>query len=404
MPKIEIVAIGNEVLQGAVLNSNAAFIAQQFNKIGLEVNSHVVVGDDLTEIKEVLLFSIDHFDLTIVTGGLGSTCDDITKKVLIEIYETKLKINADVLESLQKRYPNMRTNDLENQAAVPKEAIILYNDIGTAPGLLLKSKDNLLFSLPGVPKEVEYLTKTALISIIKENFNTEASVKYYNLHFAKLPETDINENIEYITTRYPQIQIGIYPHYGVLTIHLRLKSTPSKFEIHCLDDAAKYLISQHQDNFFSDHSYDLPELISEICLKHQITISLTQDLINLPIGYKISSIPSEENVVIADMTLSHDALIKRFRLDKVSSLKDAAIFIAKNSKSRFESNISISIVHHTKNDHTKEIMYCFYLETGKHTMHQIPSRLQPNSKVRRSIISNYILADLLKFLRLHMGS
>jgi hypothetical protein len=139
-------------------------------------------------------------------------------------------------------------------------------------------------------------------------------------------------------------------------------------------------------------------------LKHQITISLTQDLINLPIGYRISSIPSEENVVIADMTLSHNSLMKRFRIDKVASLKDSAIFIAKSSKSRFEADISISVVHHTKDDHTNEIRYCFYLGTGKHTMHQLPPRLQPNSKVKRSIISNYILADLLKFIRLHTGS
>lgn len=398
MPKIEIVAIGDEVLQGAVVNTNAARIAQMLNEIGLEVNSHVVVGDNHEEIKEVILFSVEHFDITILTGGLGPTCDDITKSVLVSVYETRLKTDPKTLESLKSRYPDMDNIVRENQSMVPKDCIVLDNNLGSAPGLMLISKGSLLFSLPGVPREVEHIMENKVISIIQDKFNIKTSIMYRNLHFAKMPETEISQEINFIKGRYPEIKIGIYPHSGVLSVHLRLNASPSSFEVKCLNDAAEYLKSNHINNFFSEDTYELPKLINKLCESKSITMSLVQDLINIPLGLKISGAEGGK-ALISNMSLSSKALAKRFRVKKDTSIDEAAIIIAKHSKVMFSSDIGISVIHESNLDLSKDITYCFFYDTDKHYTASIPKRHQPESKNKLSIISNFILFDLHNFLK-----
>ena len=156
----EIIAIGNEIISGLIQDTNGRFLSHQLHLLGINVARITAVGDDEGSIFNAVEEALGWVDVVIVTGGLGSTHDDITKGVLARVFNSEMIYDHKVMDILEVKFKERQQEVPErvlSQCKIPKSAIILYNEKGTAPGFLFKRGGKKLFSLPGVPSEMEHL-------------------------------------------------------------------------------------------------------------------------------------------------------------------------------------------------------------------------------------------------------
>ena len=171
MKTASIITIGDEVLIGQVVNTNASFLGQRLSEVGLEVVRTVVVGDVYDEIMRAFKEYSDSFDAVFVTGGLGPTHDDITKKVVADFFGAKLVEDRDVFENVRDRLANRNIPLRQvnrDQALVPEGCTVLMNHWGTAPGMLFDRDGKLFAVMPGVPHEMRNITTEYLVPLLKQ--------------------------------------------------------------------------------------------------------------------------------------------------------------------------------------------------------------------------------------------
>ena len=225
--KASIITIGDELLIGQVIDTNSAYIAQSLNKIGVTVTKRIAVGDDKNAILDALSNTSKQSNIVIITGGLGPTADDITKPLLNEYFEGKLVIHQPSLDHITDIFLNKYKRPLIErnikQAEVPDVCEVLFNENGTAPGMLFEKEGVLYFSLPGVPHEMKGLVDKYVISKIKQSFKTP-SIVHRTLLTAGLGESFLAEIIADFENALPShIKLAYLPNFGM--VRLRLTGT-----------------------------------------------------------------------------------------------------------------------------------------------------------------------------------
>ncbi len=196
--KAEIITIGDEILIGQIVDTNSAWISEQLNLLGIEVYQITSVHDDHEHILKALANAASRTDLVLITGGLGPTKDDITKKALCDYFECGMVVNEEVLQQvtsiLSKR--NIRINQLnQDQALVPEKCTVLPNAVGTAPGMWFEKNKVIFVSMPGVPFEMEYLMKKEILPRLQKNGQVQ-SICHQTVLVHGLPESILAELIE----------------------------------------------------------------------------------------------------------------------------------------------------------------------------------------------------------------
>jgi nicotinamide-nucleotide amidase len=172
----KIISIGDELLNGQIVNSNATFISGKLSEINIKTEKISVIGDNEDDLLSELDYSLLNCDLTILTGGLGPTHDDITKSVLLKFFDDELILNEDVLEHIKKIFSNrnikMPDRNIE-QAMVPSKCRVIWNKFGTAPGLWFEKNKKIFIALPGVPYETIEMINKILIPDIKKYYENK---------------------------------------------------------------------------------------------------------------------------------------------------------------------------------------------------------------------------------------
>src|SRR4051812_33893310 len=172
-----IITIGDELLIGQVIDTNSAWIAQHLNNLGIDVLRRVAVGDDKAAIIKVLDDELAAASLVIITGGLGPTADDITKPLLNEYFGGKMVVNEPVLEHLKTLFTKRNRPFLDRnlkQAEVPDNCTVLFNNMGTAPGMWFDKNDKVIISLPGVPFEMISIMENEVLPRLQKRFFSDA--------------------------------------------------------------------------------------------------------------------------------------------------------------------------------------------------------------------------------------
>ena len=158
MVKATVITIGDEILIGQIVDTNSAWLGQQFSGLGVKLHEIISVGDDAAQIIDALNRAKVSSQIILMTGGLGPTKDDITKKTLVEYFNTTLELNEEVWEKMKQIFEKRGAKVLEinrSQAMIPKDCIMLPNTRGTAQGMWFE-RDGLVFiSMPGVPHEMK---------------------------------------------------------------------------------------------------------------------------------------------------------------------------------------------------------------------------------------------------------
>jgi len=219
----EIITIGDEILIGQIVDTNSAWMAQELNKIGIKVKQITSVSDDRIHILNSLKEAESRVDIVLITGGLGPTKDDITKKTLSEYFNKELVLNEDVLNCIKTLFSKFgrEINAVQvGQAMVLKDCIVMINDNGTAPGLGIEKENKLFVSMPGVPYEMKALMEKSVIPLLKEKYKTPAII-HRTILTQGLGESYIAERIKDWENQLPiHIKLAYLPSVGGVRLRL----------------------------------------------------------------------------------------------------------------------------------------------------------------------------------------
>ena len=219
-----LINIGDELLLGQVINTNAAFIGQQMALAGIEMTECITIGDDESAIRSAIENGFAKTNLLIVTGGLGPTRDDITKKVICDYFHRELVVDEPTLAWVREIFAARGmelTETNSHQADVPTGCTVLKNTLGTAPGLWIEQDGKILVALPGVPFEMEKLICEEVLPRLQEIFHHEHAVLYKVLQCTGISESNLSDQLTDFEAQLPEnIKLAYLPKPGIIRLRL----------------------------------------------------------------------------------------------------------------------------------------------------------------------------------------
>ncbi|MBP3888173.1 MAG: competence/damage-inducible protein A [Cellulosilyticum sp.] len=275
--KIEIIAVGNEVLYGHTVNTNASYLARSMQKLGISPMYMTVIGDDSDVIKEAVQLAMKRTDVIVLTGGLGPTPDDLTKEVVCEILGLSMEIIPEELEKLkqyfEKRERAMTSNN-QKQAAFPKEAYILANDCGTAPGCILEQQGKTIILLPGPPKEMKHMFDNYVIPFFKEkvsHYYESIDIKCFGLG-----ESELATRIAPLLGDGEGVNVATYVGKGEVIVRIAAYATEQAVLTDKID-AMKEKIEQCLGPWIIGYNNEeLEEKVVSLLLKQHLTVATVE--------------------------------------------------------------------------------------------------------------------------------
>ena len=226
MPAAEIIAIGTELLLGEIQDTNTRYLARLLRDYGVDLYRTTIVGDNADRIAQVIRESLTRCQIIITTGGLGPTVDDPTRQAVAQAFGRGLEFQPKLWDQIQDRFKRFGRNPTENnrrQAYMPKDAIPVENPVGTAPSFIVETETQAVISLPGVPREMEYITQYSVLPYLKQRFQLNGTIKACVLHVAGVGESQVDEWIEDLET-LPNPTVGLLAHPGVIDIRITAKA------------------------------------------------------------------------------------------------------------------------------------------------------------------------------------
>ena len=275
--KVEIITVGNEVVCGYTINTNASYLAKEVQALGMQPTYISTICDEQSIIKETVINAAKRAELILVTGGLGPTPDDLTKEAVCEALNLPIQVIPEQLEKIQKYFNEkgckMPSNN-EKQAAFPKEAIILNNDCGTAPGCLIESENTTIVLLPGPPRELQMMFSKYVVPLLKDK-STKAfgrlDVKCFGIG-----ESELATRIKHLLGQNENITVATYVNNGEVIVRItayanqeeeakRLTENMGKKVHHCLEE---FIIGYNEE--------ELEENVVQLLLNQNLTISTVE--------------------------------------------------------------------------------------------------------------------------------
>ncbi len=275
-----IITIGDEILIGQILNTNAAYIGRQLSDIQIDVQKTSVVPDNEEMIMQEFKDCLDKNDLVVVTGGLGPTHDDVTRECVVKFFHTELVKDKEVLEDikilLKKRSLKM-TKVNENQALVPKVAVAINNHLGTAPGMWIEKDGKIFIVMPGVPYEMQAMMKLFVIPKLEEKVkNREFIVKRDTLQSTGIPESVLYEKLGDLDKLLNGAKLAFLPNqYGV---KLRITATAENEELaqNKITEVEQKIRSLVGRFIFSREEESLEQVIARLLIERGLTIAVAE--------------------------------------------------------------------------------------------------------------------------------
>jgi nicotinamide-nucleotide amidase len=298
--KAAIVTIGDEILIGQIVDTNSSYIAKALDKIGIATYEMMSISDDKQHILDTFHLLQNKVDIVIVTGGLGPTKDDITKKTFCDYFKDTLVENDAVLihvksiiEGIYKR-PITQIN--RDQALVPTKAKVLFNQAGTAPGMWMEKENTVFISLPGVPYEMKYLIDNEVIPNLVQKFERPYIVHQTIMTYGR-GESMIAEQIEDWENNLPDfIKLAYLPSPGKVRLRLTARGTNEiilKNEIKNQVEKLDLLIHDIIVGYNEDEPIEV--ILGRFLTEKKLTISIAESCTGGKIAATLSSVPGASN-------------------------------------------------------------------------------------------------------------
>lgn len=295
----EIITIGDELLIGQVIDSNSAWIAQELNSIGVSISRIVSISDSPVAIQSAIEASLDRVDIVVVTGGLGPTSDDRTKAVMCHIFGGPMVTHAPTLahiEAMFARRGMALSASNRDQAQIPATCQVLPNAVGTAPGMLFRRDKKLLFSLPGVPFEMQELIRSAVMPILRDQMDTRHFIEHQVIQVFGIAESLLSERLAAFEQQLPpNVSLAYLPSPAGLRLRLSGSGADAASLSAQMQHLSATLESQVHDYFFARGETSLPAVVGALLLQHGQTVASAESCTGGRIAHLLTSIPGASN-------------------------------------------------------------------------------------------------------------
>ncbi len=355
MSKASIVTIGNEILSGITLNTNAAYLAEKLLSVGISTVSSYTVTDEIDSIVRALKSALEDADVIITTGGLGPTSDDITREAVARFLGVELELKEELLERIEeffsKRGRQMPANN-KQQAYLPAGTGAIENEIGTAPGIRAEKNEKIIFSLPGVPAEMRGMFESDVLGelarLAEESERPVTVLRKVNCFGAG--ESAIAEMLEPFCSRDRNPLINFTADCGVITVHIVATGKDYNEATKIAEAEQEKFIERLGDLVFGTDEKKLAEIVGRRLGELGKTIAVAESCTGGLLAAMLTEVPGASNYFTYGwIAYSNDAkinelgvgadLIKRY--GAVSC--EAADAMAKGARTRAKTDVSIAI-------------------------------------------------------------
>ena len=295
MTNVEIITIGDELLIGQVIDTNSAWMAQELNKIGFDVQYKTTIGDDESDILDAFERAFSRASVVLVTGGIGPTKDDITKKTLCKFFDTSLIFDEKTLATVEDviRGYNKTLNELtRNQAYVPGKCTVIQNKMGTAPITWFEKKGHILVSMPGVPYEMKWAMSNEIIPRLCSFFSITDSIMHQSFWVKNYSESMLAIHLETFENELPDnIKLAYLPTSGLIRLRLTGKAADKAVLSSQMFSQQRKLEALLESEIVSEENENLENLLDQLLKEKGLTLSLAESCTGGKLASLFTSIP-----------------------------------------------------------------------------------------------------------------
>lgn len=348
----EIIAVGSELLTHDRVDTNSLFITEQLNALGVEVRRKLIVGDDRVRLEAAVRHALCDAEIVVLTGGLGPTEDDLTRDAVAAALGRSLIFSQEICDQIEERFRRFKRKMVEinrRQAYLVEGAEILPNPRGTAPGQWLQVNGRVVILLPGPPGELKpmFLAESVprLQRLLPPLF---IRTRFYRV--AGMPESDLDQLISPVYTKYSNIATTILAGAGDIQVHLRARGATEDEAEQLLIEAGPQIEGLLGDRIYSRNGDSLESVVGAMLRERGATVSLAESCTGGIVGERITSIAGSSDYFVGGFLVYTDAMkVKLLGVDPALIAQhtavsaDVAKAMAEGARSQTGSTCAISV-------------------------------------------------------------
>jgi len=290
--RAEIIATGTELLSGGVLDTNSLFLAEELMLCGIETAFKTSVGDDEKDMEEAIRRALARVDAVIITGGIGPTEDDITRKVIAKIVKRRLVLNEEALKAIHTRLAGRGREQAasnDRQALLPAGVRMLANPVGIAPGFYLDEENRFLAVLPGVPSEMEAMFSEGLRPVLEERFGNRSFIRRRILRTVGLSESAVNQALQDILKQEPRIA-GLTAKETGVDIRVVVREGSAERSQAIIQKIEKTVRERLGDAVYGVDGQEMAEVVGALLKQRRLRLAVAESCTGGLIGSRLTEI------------------------------------------------------------------------------------------------------------------
>jgi nicotinamide-nucleotide amidase len=342
---VALLTIGNELLSGFTVDTNAAWIGQELVKLGVPITEHLTIGDDRDRILSALVELEQRVDVIIATGGLGPTHDDVTPTAFYTFFKSKPEFDESYWEELKERFSGIRYQIPEinrNQAMRPHNGEVIPNPVGSARGLHYEREGRHYFALPGVPQEMRAMMNGTVLPWFRKQSQKELFVK--TLRTTGIPESALAEKLTDILAEKSSCSVAFLPQ--LIGVDLRLSSRDRE----TLATMEERITSRIRKYLFGYDDQTLEAAVGQMLTERKLTLAIAESCTGGLLGHRLTNVSGSSRYLMGGVVAySNEAKIRFLGvqpdvLEREGAVSEAtAAAMATGVRDRFQTDLGVSI-------------------------------------------------------------
>lgn len=353
--KVQIISIGNELLIGDTINTNASWMGEFMTELGFEVTQVHTISDEKELIKSTLKHAMEQSEVVLCTGGLGPTHDDITKAAVAELFEVGMRIDDEVLSFIKELFLKRNipfSNSNHAQAEIPENSEVLFNKMGTAPGMWFRIGNRFLACMPGVPHEMKYLMQNPIAQKLREEFGDVGYIYSRYLQTVGIGESTLSDEVIGNLSGFFNngVSLAFLPQPGGVMLRLNGKGATKEQAIESVNKLAKHICKKAGEYVIGEgKQLTIAEVVGNILIKQSKTIATAESCTGGLIANELTNIAGSSAYMLggiiayANQVKVNQLKVSASDLDKEGAVsKIIALQMAKGVAKELGSDIGIS--------------------------------------------------------------
>ncbi len=352
MKKASIISIGNEIISGQTVDTNAAWLSRELLSASIPVVSVYVIGDDIEKIVKTFNHASIDADIVLVTGGLGPTDDDLTRHALAKFLNVELVLQNELLEKIQKIFAdrNIKMPEMNRiQACIPAGAKPISNNLGTAPGVIAETKDKIFASMPGVPSEMKAMFCETVLPRLKE-LTAGQAVVIKKLKCFGAGESTIAESLGSLMHRDRNPLINCTVQYGIVTLHIIATAKTHNSALQMAEKDEKTLRDILGDLIYGTDDQTLAEVVGQKLAAQHKTLVVAESCTGGLLAKLITDIPGASEyflqgwVTYSNQAKIHELHVPPHLVEQYGAVSEqVAQAMAQNARKKASADFSLAI-------------------------------------------------------------